>query len=256
MTTRTPASRPPLDRTQVVEAAIRLADEDGIEPPSMRRLADALGVTPMALYKHVANREQLIDAMVDHVVAEIDVEPAPSAATRAAGADPLLREARVVASPPSMDAERSRATDADWSRVVRSRIMSARAALTRHPWAQTAIETRTSASPVVLAHMDALMAAMFAGGLSADLVHHGMHALSTRMWGFNRDVLPTPAVPDDPAERARAYETFADDYPAIVQMATQAHRTGPECDADAEFAFALDLLLDGIERRYASGWTP
>lgn len=222
-----PARRPTLDRAGVVSAAIDLADTRGLEATTMRGLADVLQVTPMALYKHVAHREQLIDEMVDHVVGAIAESSGTTGAT---------------------DAE-------DWRARVRGRILAARSALSIHPWVQDAIETRTTASPVVLAHMDALMATMFAGGLSADLVHHAMHALSTRMWGFTRDVLPTPRVPDDPSEREAALGGFLAAYPAIARMMTAAPHAGQACDDDGEFAFALDLLLDGIHRRHEDGWS-
>jgi AcrR family transcriptional regulator len=214
-------SRRPLDREQVLDAAAALADEMGLEATSMRRVADALGVTAMALYKHVANREELIDGMLDRLVVAIDVP-----------ADGL-----------------------PWQEALRARIRSARAVMTAHPWAQAAIETRTTASPTVLAYMDSLMAIMFDGGLSADLVHHAMHTLSTRMWGLTRDVLPTPAVPDDPDQRARALSEFAAAYPAIVRMATSAPHAGAACDDDAEFAFALDILIDGFMRLHEQGWS-
>ncbi len=217
----TPPPRRALDASRITAAAVTIADADGLDAVSMRRLADSLGVTPMALYKHVGNREQLIDAMVDGLVAAI---PTP---------------------------ERSRG----WKRALRARILAARSALGTHPWARDAIETRTFASPTVLAYMNSLMAVMFDGGLSADLVHHTMHALSTRMWGFTRDVMPTPTVPDDPAERAAALSSFAATYPAIIRMATTAPHAGADCDDDAEFAFALELILDGIEQRHDRGWS-
>ncbi len=216
----TSISRSRLDRSRVVAAAIELADEQGLDAASMRGVADRLGVTAMALYKHVANRSQLIDEMVDRLLDDIG---------------PL----------PEQD---------DWRRNVRARILASRAVLTAHSWMRDAIETRPLATPRTLAHMDALMAAMFDGGLSADLVHHTMHALSTRMWGFTRDVLPTPRVPDDPEERAIAMADFATSYPAIIRMATDADRAGVACDEDAEFGFALDLLLDGVAHLHESGW--
>lgn len=229
----TTTRRPPLDRGTVVSTAIALADARGLEATTMRGLADVLRVTPMALYKHVAHREQLIDEMVDHVVGAIAEPPDDAAA-----------------------ADTERTADAeDWRAHVRRRVLAARRVLRTHPWAQNAIETRTTASPVVLAYMDALMSAMFAGGLSADLVHHAMHALSTRMWGFTRDVMPTPTVPDDPAERAAALDAFMTAYPAIARMMTTAPHAGQACDDDEEFAFALDLLLDGVQRRHEEGWT-
>lgn len=213
--------RPALDRTRVVEAAIALADREGFAALSMRRLADGLGVTPMALYKHVDHREQLIDAMVDHL---LDALPAP-------------------------------ATGGPWKQALRRRILVTRSALAAYGWARDAFETRTAATPGVLAHLDCLMGIMFAGGLSPDLVHHAMHALSTRMWGFTRDVMPTPRLPDDPAARGRVLTDAAATYPSIARMAATAARSGDTCDPDAEFEFALDLLLDGVERRHRSGWT-
>ena len=205
----------------MLDAAVALADEVGLEAMSMRRLADALGVTPMALYKHVAHREELVDGMVERIVAGI--------------ATPQEGQA--------------------WKQALRARILSARAVMTAHPWAQSAVETRTTAGPAVLAYMDSLMGLMFAGGLSADLVHHAMHALSTRMWGLTRDVLPTPALPADPAERSRVMADLAATYPAIVRMATTASHAGAGCDDDAEFAFALDILLDAVERLHVAGWS-
>lgn len=187
----------------------------------MRRVAEALGVTAMALYKHVANRDELVDGMLDRLLASIDLP-----------ADGL-----------------------PWQEALRARIRSARAVIAAHPWARTAIETRTSASPTVLAYMDSLMAIMFAGGLSADLVHHAMHALSTRMWGFTRDVLPTPSLPAEPQPRAQALSEFAASYPAIVRMATTAPHAGAACDEDAEFSFALDLLIDGFARLHEQEWS-
>lgn len=214
--------RPSLDRTRVLDAAVALADEIGLDAMSMRRLADTLEVTPMALYKHVANREELIDGMVERVVVSI-----------AAPAD-----------------------GQEWTQALRTRILSARDAMTRHAWAQAAVETRTTAGPAVLAYLDSLMGVMFDAGLSPDLVHHAMHALSTRMWGLTRDVLPTPTLPTDPDEHARALAGFAATYPAIVRMATTAQHAGAGCDADAEFVFALDILLDAFAAKHAAGWSP
>lgn len=221
------AARTPLSRARVAEAAVALADDAGLDGTTMRRLADDLGVTPMALYKHVANREELVDAMVDHIVGEM-IAP---------------------------DADPDAVTAETWKSALRAQVTASRAVVLRHPWSVEAIETRTLASPVVLAYMDRLMRILFAGGLSADLVHHAMHALSTRMWGFTRDVLPTPSMPDDPAERAAALAGFAEAYPGIVRMATTAPHAGAECDSDAEFAFALDILLDSFERLHAAGWS-
>lgn len=220
----------------MVATAIAIADAGGLDAASMRVVADRLGVTPMALYNHIDDRATLIDAMLDRVLAEL----------AAPGTDGEAAHAELEATAPD--------GMAPWQGAVRRRVMAARDILASHAWAREAIETRERATPHVLAHMDALMAAMFDGGLSADLVHHAMHALSTRMWGFTRDVLPTPAPPSDPAERAAAMAVFAASYPAIVRMATTAPHAGDACDDDAEFAFALDLVLDGIRRLHDAGW--
>lgn len=199
---------------------MELADQRGLDAASMRGVAERLGVTPMALYKHVANRSELIDEMLDRLLA---TTPAPSG-------------------------------EGDWRQTVRARVLAVRGLVLAHPWARDAIESRPLATPRVLGHMDALIAAMFAGGLSADLVHHAMHALSTRMWGFTRDVMPTPQLPDDPDEYHRAVAAYATSYPSIVRMATTSPHAGVACDEEAEFVFALDLLLDGIARLHETGW--
>lgn len=188
----------------------------------MRRIAEELGVTPMALYTHIGNREELIDAMVDTIIEQIG----------------------------------QAATDLTWKDQLRSQILAARRVILNHAWATAAIESRTLASPTVLAYMDSLMGILRGGGLSFDLVHHAMHALSTRMWGFTREVFPTPELPAEAEARTTALEGFARDYPNIVGMSMAVEHSGGSCDFDAEFGFALDLLLDGIEQRHHSGWTP
>ena len=216
--------RAPLSRDRVLRAAVALADDAGIGSVSMRRLAQDLGVVPMALYKHVANKDELLDGMVDVIVGEID--------------------------PP--------AHGADWKDAIRQRILSARRSLLRHRWASQVVETRPHATPVVLDYMDSLIGMFRAGGFSVDLTHHVMHALGTRMWGFTQEVFPTPAPPADPAERAAMFDGFAARYPHIIEMATaSAHdeesAVGGGCDD--QFEFALDLLLDGFDRLHRQGWS-
>lgn len=218
--------REALSRERILHAAVRLADEDGLEATSMRRLADALDVTPMALYKHVTNREELVDGMVDTIIEEIT---------------PIETWGGELA---------------DWRTLLRARVLAARHVLAGRPWAVEAIETRQASSPTVLAYMDSLIGIMRQGGLSTDLVHHAMHALSSRMWGLTRDVFPTPATPDEPAERQIMMNQIARDYPNIAEMVNTVVASGTGCDADVEFEFALDILLDGFDRLHRNGWTP
>lgn len=222
-----------LNRDRVLQAAVSLADEVGLEALSMRRLAQELDVVPMALYKHVANKEQLLDGMVEVIIGEID--------------------------PPVLDA--------DWKIAVRQRVLSARRALQRHPWARQAIESRTEKTPVVLDYMETFIGMFRAGGFSVDLTHHVMHAIGGRMWGFTQELFDDSAGPnaETPAEvppeaRAAMLRQMAERYPNIVAIATSMNHddgsvVGHGCDDQFEFEFALDLLLDGFERLHEQGWT-
>src|SRR5919205_2691109 len=125
-------------RDRALRAAVALADEAGLEALTMRSLAQELGVVPMALYKHVANKDDLIDGMVDVIIGEID---------------------------PSV-------VGADWKSAVRERILSARRALLRHPWARAAIESRTTMTPVMLNYIESVIGLFRDGGFSVDLTHH------------------------------------------------------------------------------------
>jgi AcrR family transcriptional regulator len=211
-------TREPLSREKVLRAAVALADQGGVESLSMRKLALELGVVPMALYKHVASKDELLDGMLDVVVDEID--PA--------------------------------ASDVDWRSAVRQRILSARRALLRHPWASRVMESRTEATPTVLAYMDSMIGMFRAGGFSMDLTHHAMHAMGSRMLGFSQELFNDSGDADQELE-ADTYEAMATMYPSIYELyMTVVHDdssvVGPGCDDQFEFEFALDLLLDGLEK--------
>jgi len=223
------ARRVPLNRERVLHRAVALADEAGIDAVSMRRLGQELGVVPMALYKHVRSKDELLDGMVDVVLGEID---APDA-------------------------------DLDWKAAVRARVLSARRAVLRHAWARAAIESRTHRTAVVLGYMDSLAGTFRAGGFSPDLTHHVMHALSNRIWGFSPELFDEPQDegaprPDPAAQEAMARE-FAQRFPHILEIAVAAtdgdlSGVGGGCDEQFEFEFGLDLLLDGFERLHQQGW--
>jgi AcrR family transcriptional regulator len=215
-------SRVPLNKARVLEDAVSFADKEGIEALSMRSLSHVLGVVPMALYKHVTNKEELIDGMIDLVVGEID--PAESGI--------------------------------DWQSAVRQRILSAREAQLRHPWASRAMESRSVPTLVVLTYMDSMIAMFLAGGFSPDLTHHVMHALGSRMFGFSQE-LYTGAHGAAPVGEAR--RQFAQMFPNIAAIAMGADHddatiVGPGCDDQFEFEFALDLVLDGFEVLRQRGW--
>ncbi|WP_179813465.1 TetR/AcrR family transcriptional regulator [Allostreptomyces psammosilenae] len=214
--------RAPLSRERVLATAVALADEGGVDALSMRRIAQALGVVPMALYKHVSNKNELLDGMIDALVGEID--------------------------PP--------ATDTDWKTAIRRRVLSARRMLLRHPWAPGVIESRIKAratpTPAVLEYLDSMVGIFRAGGFPVDLVHHAMHVMGSRLLGFSQELFEdSPGGEPDPD--ALPPEEMAARYPHLTELAMAvAHDpdsvVGSGCDDQFEFEFALDLTLDGLER--------
>jgi AcrR family transcriptional regulator len=210
------ASRQPLTKDRVLRAAIALADEEGVEALSMRRLARELGVVPMALYKHVANKDEMLDGMIDVVVAEID--------------------------PPL--------SGTDWKAAIRDRILSARRALLRHPWASRVLESRPEPTPAVIEYMDSMLGLFRTGGFSVDLTHHAAHAMGSRLLGFSQELFDdTAAAPPD----SEMIQAMAQRYPYIGELVVAITHddesvVGGGCDDQFEFEFALDLMLDGLER--------
>jgi len=211
--------RAPLSRERVVAAAVELADREGIDAVSMRRLGQELGVEAMSLYNHVASKEDLLDGMVDLIVSEID-PPAPSG---------------------------------PWKTALRDRILSARRVMLRHQWASAVIASRRSASPVVMTYMDSTAGIMSAGGFSVDLMHHALHALGSRILGFSQELYDDSSDDTDPDEMAAMARQLASQFPNVVAIMEQirhddASVVGSGCDDQVEFEFALDLILDGLER--------
>jgi AcrR family transcriptional regulator len=217
--------RAPLSRDRVLRAAVVLADDAGIDSLSMRKLAQELGVVPMAIYKHVANKDELLDGMVDVVVGEID---------------PPVR-------------------GDDWKVAVRQRILSARRALLRHPWASRVIESRATPTPAVLEYLNSMIGMFREGGFSVDLTHHVMHTMGSRILGFSQELFAdSPDV--DPQVPAVMAGELAGRFPYVAEMAMAASHAGDSvvgsgCDDQFEFEFALDLLLNGIETLHRQGWT-
>lgn len=211
--------REPLNRERILVAAVALADREGVDSLSMRRVAQELGVVPMALYKHLANKEEMLGGMIDVVVGEID---APRA-------------------------------DTDWRKAVRERILSARRALLRHPWASRVMESRTEPTPIVMGYMDSMIGMFRAGGFTIDLTHHAMHAMSSRLMGFSQELFNDQTDAGAQLD-AETFATMSATYPSIYELFLavshdDASVVGPGCDDQFEFEFALDLMLDGLERR-------
>jgi len=210
------ARRAPLSRARVLGSAVGLADREGIDAVSMRRLGQELGIEAMSLYTHIRGKEDLLDGMVDMVVAEIPVDTAGP----------------------------------DWRTTLRRQILAARSVMLRHRWAARIIETRSAPGPATLAYMEAATGMIRDGGFTVDLTHHAMHVLGSRVLGFNQDLFDDSGVPDPEVAAAFAAQ-MASAYPNIAAIAGAASHEGGlgGCDDDYEFAFGLDLILDGLERR-------
>ena len=219
MATRTdpsPAPRVPLTRQRVLEAAVALADDSGIESLTMRKLGQALGVEAMSLYHHVANKDALLDGMVDLVFAEIEF---PAAGT-------------------------------GWKPAMRRRALSARAALRRHPWAIALMESRGTPGPANLRHHDAVIGCLRAAGFSVALTAHAYSLLDAYIYGFALQEATLPfTTPEETAEVAQSIMAAfpADAYPHLTELAVK-HVLQPGYDYGDEFEFGLDLILDGLKR--------
>nr|WP_245664872.1 TetR/AcrR family transcriptional regulator C-terminal domain-containing protein [Actinoplanes subtropicus] len=208
-----------LSKEGIIASAIELADRDGLAALSMRRLAQHLGVDAMSIYYHVRDKDTLLAEMVDAVVAKIGQ--------------------------PSQNHE-------NWQEKLKNLIMAARMTMLTHPWAARVIEGRDQPTPSVLIHLERVLAIMRDGGCSVDLGHHAIHLLGSRILGFSQDLFDDDPDTSPPPEVLAAW---AQTMPHIVELATAVTHDGAlgGCDDDGEFAFALDLLLEGLERRRVSG---
>jgi AcrR family transcriptional regulator len=212
----TPAKpRNRLTRDRVLSAAITHADADGLEALTMRQLAEMLGVAPMALYRHVANKDDLIDAMVDVVFSEIGV---PSGG-------------------------------GDWKTSMRLRAISVRDALTRHGWAIGLMESRRSPGPANLRHHDAVIGRLRAAGFTIEMTAHAYSLLDSYIYGFAMTKLNLPFDSSDAGEVAEGMlAPFpVNEYPNLVEFLTK-HVKRHGYDYAQEFEYGLEILLDGLER--------
>jgi AcrR family transcriptional regulator len=205
-----------LSRERVLRAAVAVADSGGIESLTMRRLGQDLGVEAMSLYKHVANKEDLLDGMVDLVFAEIAL---PNG-------------------------------DQGWRAAMRERAVSARAALTRHPWATALMQSRTAPGAATLHHHDTVIGTLRTAGFSVALTAHAFSAIDAYVYGF---ALQERSLPFDTPEEAEEVgrQMFArmppGAFPHLTELTVE-HVLQPGYDYGAEFEYGLDLVLDGLDR--------
>ena len=206
-------ARTPLNKELIVRTAIELADERGLEALSMRNLAGRLGVTAMSLYNHVANKDEILDALIEAVFAEIE-----------------LPDAR------------------DWKTAIRTSSISAREALVRHQWATSLWMSRQGAGPSRMRHGNWLLATLRTAGLSNEMIFHAYHILESHLLGSTLQQLNFPYQGEELAGMARTFlKNFPmDEFPDMVEHIRQ--HIEPSQRTQTGFEFALDLILDGLER--------
>jgi AcrR family transcriptional regulator len=205
-----------LTREKVLEAAITHADAGGLAALTMRTLAEMLGVAPMALYRHVANKDDLVDAMVDVVFGEIGLP----------------------------------AGGGDWQTSMRRRAIAIRDTLARHRWAVGLMESRRTPGPANLRHHDAVIGRLRAAGFDVAMTAHAYALLDSYIYGFALTKSNLPFDSSEPVgELAGAMlDPFpVNEYPNLVEFLDE-HVMKPGYDYADEFEYGLDVILDGLER--------
>ena len=207
-----------LSRERVLRVGLAVADEGGLDTLTMRRIGQALGVEAMSLYNHVANKEDLLDGLIDIVFGEIELR-----------------------------------CDDGWRSAMRGRALSARQVLARHRWAIALMESRTNPGRANLSHHDAVLRCLRESGFSLELAAHAYSLLDSYIYGF---ALEQATLPFDTGEQAAQMagaimQDFASgEYPYLTEFATQRVMKPGYSYAD-EFEYGLELILDGLERAYS-----
>ena len=199
----------------MLRAALALADGGGIEALTMRRLGQELQVEAMSLYNHLANKDEILDGIVDLVFSEIEVPSDP----------------------------------ADWKPAMRQRAISARGALLRHPWATSLMQSRAQPGPATLRHHDSVLRILRQAGFTLVMAAHAVSVIDGYIYGFALQQINLPL--QTPEQVAGVGENIlrqlAGEYPHLAEMITE-HAMKPGYDYSEEFEFGLDLILDGLER--------
>jgi AcrR family transcriptional regulator len=207
--------RPHLTRERVLSAALNLADRAGIEMLTMRNLGHELGVEAMSLYNHVANKEDIIDGIVDLVFGEIPLPP----------------------------------DQAGWKAAMRQRGISVREALLRHPWATSLMHARTNPGPANLRHHDSLLGTFRTAGFTLVMAAHAVSVIDSYIYGFalQQAIMPLQTPRQVAKVGDQMLEQMAGDYPHLAEMITD-HAMKPGYDYSDEFVYGLDLILDGLDK--------
>ena len=221
MPARDSASRPRLSRDRVLQGAVAVADAGGLASLTIRSLAAHLGAKPMSVYHHVANKDEILDGIVDIVFGEIEL--------------------------PTIGGE--------WHSEMRRRAASAREAMRRHPWAIGLVETRTSPGHATLRHHDAVIGTLREAGFSLAMTAHAFALIDAYVYGFALSEVTLPFNGPDtvPEVAEHMMEQFSpDDYPHLVEFTVE-HVMKPDYDYGAEFEYGLGVVLDGLAASLKDG---
>ena len=207
-------TRVPLSRERVLRAGLELADASGVEALTMRRLGEELGFEAMSLYRHVANKQDLLDGMLDLVLAEWQLPEG----------------------------------DGDWQEAIRTSANSVHDALRRHPWAARLLMTGSHLRPVRLRYMDGLLSRLHDAGFDAATTYSVYHLLDGFIFGFSLWEIAYTSIPMDDEAVSRLMATIPwADYPRLAEHRDQHMNDGPHREASA-FQVGLDLILDGLQQ--------
>jgi AcrR family transcriptional regulator len=206
-------TRRALTRNRVLRAGIRLADKSNIESLSMRKLAQALNVEAMSLYNHVANKEDLLNGIVDIVIGEVDV--------------PKISD--------------------DWRHAMRQRANSAHKVLLQHPWASMQIVSRINVGSKMLRYVDATLGCLREAGFTYEMADHAWNAMDSHIYGFTLQELNFPFDSSEYADVAEDYLAMipVKQYPYLNALSQQV--IDGSYNGVHDFEFGLDLILDGLE---------
>ena len=212
------AKRKPLTKLMILNASLRLADENGLEQLSMRKVAQSLNVEAMSLYNHIANKNDLLDGMLESVVAKFEL--------------PAINQ--------------------NWQNSMRKAAISAHQILLKHPWAAHQMISKISVGPARLAWSNATIGCLHEAGFSYEIADHAWNAIDNHIYGFTLQAVNAPVDPQQYANAAEEYLPIIseDEYPYLNAMASliaEGKHSGIN-----EFEFGLDLILDGLERLKAA----
>jgi AcrR family transcriptional regulator len=210
--------RQPLTKERILRAAVDVADRDGLGALTMRRLGKDLGFEAMAIYKHVANKEEILEGMLELVIGRIEIPE----------------------------------EGANWKDAMRRRAVSAREVLTRHSWAIGLLEAGTATGPTSLRYFNAILGNLRSAGFPMEDAAHAFSLLDSYVYGQVIQEISMSFATSEEAETARSPvdQTTIDDYPHLAAM--YEHALTHRYSFDDEFEFGLDLILDGLERHRAT----